>query len=263
MSMNRIVIATISQRPTSSISLRVCSIIPQRRHNPATQRFSRVVTLNKLHSTSVPHPPALVMLSASNSLELPASTASAIKQTLAQLYQQSSFQLNVQPAPFLSASDDQVPSEVQTYLHSLTLAANAVANENACGSVLAGQGSESDEFGDVACWLGQGEYGPGRETDVLQALGLQNWSQNNRKIQHADLQSTYLPPSFRPSSTPELEKLTSLLSILQDKYYFFMDGGEGMGGCVAHLLLGNYRGDAKSGFGGWIGIIGLGTWSDY
>ena len=186
MSMNRIVIATISQRPTSSISLRVCSIIPRRRHNPATQRFSRFVSLNKLHSTStsVPHPPALVMLSASNSLELPASTASAIKQTLAQLYQQSSLQLNVQPAPFLSASDDQVPSEVQTYLHSLTLAANAVANENACGSVLAGQGSESDEFGDVACWLGQGEYGPGRETDVLQALGLQSWSQNNRKVCH-------------------------------------------------------------------------------
>ena len=186
MSMNRIVIATISQRPTSSISLRACSIILRRRHNPATQRFSRFVSLKKLHSTStsVPHSHNLVMVSASNSLEIPASTASAIKQTLAQLYQQSSLQLHVQPAPFLSASDDQVPSEVQTYLHSLTLAANAVANENACGSVLAGQGSESDEFGDVACWLGQGDYGPGRETNVLQALGLQSWSQNTRKVCH-------------------------------------------------------------------------------
>lgn len=49
-----------------------------------------------------------------------------------------------------------------------------------CGSLLAGQSSESDEFGDVAILLGEGEYGPGHEAEVLEALGLKHWKDGVR-----------------------------------------------------------------------------------
>lgn len=54
----------------------------------------------------------------------------------------------------------------------LTHLANAAAASIASGSVLAGQTSESDEFGDVGFWLGAGSHGPGNEQETLRALGL-------------------------------------------------------------------------------------------
>ena len=54
----------------------------------------------------------------------------------------------------------------------LTLLANEAAASIACGSVLAGQTSESDEFGDAGFWLGPGSYGQGDELEILRALGL-------------------------------------------------------------------------------------------
>lgn len=45
--------------------------------------------------------------------------------------------------------------------------------------MLAGQGSESDEYGDVAVWFGTGKedagFGKGKEGEVLKALGLNAW----------------------------------------------------------------------------------------
>lgn len=57
-------------------------------------------------------------------------------------------------------------------LDSLTLRANAAAASVACGSLLAGHTSESDEFGDVGFALGEGPYGPGSAQAILRALGL-------------------------------------------------------------------------------------------
>ncbi|KAJ7502770.1 hypothetical protein B0H11DRAFT_1986249 [Mycena galericulata] len=59
---------------------------------------------------------------------------------------------------------------------SLTYAAAAqrAADSVLCSSVLAGHSSESDEFGDVAVWLGPGAFGKGNEQAVLKKLGLEH-----------------------------------------------------------------------------------------
>ncbi len=86
------------------------------------------------------------------------------KATLAHLYRNSSIKV----ASLISAP----PTEVRVYLRDLASAANCTANENACGSVLAGQTSEADEFGDICVWLGTGPYSEGHETNILRALNL-------------------------------------------------------------------------------------------
>jgi hypothetical protein len=63
--------------------------------------------------------------------------------------------------------------ESKQILKDLTLAAPIAANSLTCGSILLGQSSESDEYGDIAFWLGDGEnYGPGDEERVASILGL-------------------------------------------------------------------------------------------
>lgn len=113
---------------------------------------------------------------------LSAPTISAIKQTISHLYRKpASNSLSSAHAPFfLSAPSAPAPtSSLRSYLETLTATANEVANANACGSVLAGHGSESDEYGDVAVWLGPGEdhggFGKGKEDRVIVALGLDAW----------------------------------------------------------------------------------------
>lgn len=113
---------------------------------------------------------------------LSAATVSAIKQTISHLYRKpTTNSLSFAHAPsFLSAPSAPAPtSSIRSYLESLTATANEVANANACGSVLAGQGSESDEYGDVAVWLGSGKddegFAKGKEGEVLKALGLDVW----------------------------------------------------------------------------------------
>ena len=67
-----------------------------------------------------------------------------------------------------------ISPEVETFLKHLTITANAAAASVFCGSVLAGHTSEADDYGDVAFYLGPGDYGPGHEQGVLLALGLGN-----------------------------------------------------------------------------------------
>jgi len=50
--------------------------------------------------------------------------------------------------------------------------AQRVAYSRACSSALVGESNESDEMGDVAIWLGQGDFGPGHAEKVLLAFGL-------------------------------------------------------------------------------------------
>ena len=87
------------------------------------------------------------------------------KATLAHLYRSSSI---IKVASLISAP----PPEVRVYLRDLASAANSTANENACGSVLAGQTSEADEFEDICVWLGTGPYSEGHEVNILRALNL-------------------------------------------------------------------------------------------
>ena len=74
---------------------------------------------------------------------------------------------------------------------------------------------------------------------------------------------THLPRAFKPSSTgssSELGALTALLSKLEDKHYFTVDGGSEMDGAVAHFLLGHL---SEHGESGWVGLVGLGVAADY
>lgn len=87
------------------------------------------------------------------------------KATLAHLYRNSSI---IKVASLISPP----PPEVRVYLRDLASTANSAANENACGSVLAGQTSEGDEFGDICVWLGVGPYSEGHEVNILRALNL-------------------------------------------------------------------------------------------
>lgn len=109
------------------------------------------------------------------------------KATLAHLYRSSSI---IKVASLISAP----PPEVRVYLRDLASAANSTANENACGSVLAGQGSEGDEFGDICVWLGIGPYSEGHEANILHALNL---ADSTRQARH------------RPSTSPSFLALIS------------------------------------------------------
>lgn len=72
-------------------------------------------------------------------------------------------------------------SEVDGYLNELTVEANKAAASLFCGSVLAGQSSETDEYGDVGVWLGDLEIGPASsksESEVIvEALSLAGWAE--------------------------------------------------------------------------------------
>lgn len=55
-------------------------------------------------------------------------------------------------------------------VYQLALKAHSLAMANACSSILAGQGSEGDDTGDVGFYLGEGSYE--KAENVLKAIGL-------------------------------------------------------------------------------------------
>ena len=69
--------------------------------------------------------------------------------------------------------------EVKEYLDELTVEANKAAASLFCGSILAGQSSEADEYGDVGVWLGDLETGPASSRSeseaIVEALSLTQW----------------------------------------------------------------------------------------
>lgn len=73
-----------------------------------------------------------------------------------------------------------VSGEVEGYVNELTTEANEAAASLFCGSILAGQSSETDEYGDVGVWLGDLEIGPGASKSdsevIVEALSLTRWA---------------------------------------------------------------------------------------
>jgi hypothetical protein len=168
------------------------------------------------------------------------------KATLAHLYRSSSI---IKVASLISAP----PPEVRVYLRDLASAANSTANENACGSVLAGQSSEADEFGDICLWLGTGPYSEGHEDNILRALNL---SDSTRRITAGQLHSpTSLPPTFKVLNSNEFTKLSVLLAKLQNKFYFRVNSGSDADGTVVHFLVGRL---AEGILSGWVALVGIG-----
>ncbi|KAI9449403.1 hypothetical protein BJY52DRAFT_251273 [Lactarius psammicola] len=168
------------------------------------------------------------------------------KATLAHLYRNSSL---IKVASLISVP----PPEVRVYLRDLASTTNSTANENSCGSVLAGQGSDTDEFGDICFWLGNGPYGQGQEVNVLRALNLYD---STRRITSGQLQpSTSLPPTFKLLHLNEFTKLSVLLGKLRDKFYFCVNSGPRANGTTVHFLVGRL---AEGNLSGWVGLVGIG-----
>jgi len=70
--------------------------------------------------------------------------------------------------------------EVEEYANELTAEANEAAGSMFCGGVLAGQSSETDEYGDVGMWFGDlGIGGTASRSDsevIVEALSLTRWA---------------------------------------------------------------------------------------
>jgi len=149
--------------------------------------------------------------------------SSPIASTISTLFPQSKLSSNSTPVPSFDSSNlilipsgaSDPPDRIKGQIKALVEAADKVATSLAFSSILAGQGSESDDNGDVGIWLGEGDYEEGREVEVLAALGLQGWAPKERYC-------------FRVKK-----------------------GGPRSGGSVAFFLLGNLD---DQGWGGLVGI---------
>ena len=64
--------------------------------------------------------------------------------------------------------------------------ANAAAASVLCGSILAGHTSDADDFGDVAVYLGPGNFGPRHEREALWSLSVRNVLDLNMTLSPGD-----------------------------------------------------------------------------
>lgn len=116
-----------------------------------------------------------------------------ITSTISSLFQQNNLSSNSTSPPSFDSSNlllirkgaSPPQDKVRGQIKALAEAAEKAATSLACSSILAGQGSEGDDDGDVGIWLGQGDYGEGYESEVLEALGLENWAQEE-EVRHCN-----------------------------------------------------------------------------
>lgn len=164
--------------------------------------------------------------------------------------------LLIAPPPRTVASSSLPDETVQNNLYSLARLAEAAAVSQSCSSILAGLGSESDDFGDVAVWLGEGQFGRGHEVDALKRLGFEKWATHG--------QISVLPPSSLLASfkqpTPELARLAEHVAWLTGAHFFRVQVPGMSGGVVVFFYLGQLALHGKP--SGWGGLVGMGTWSN-
>jgi len=174
-------------------------------------------------------------------------------------------------------SSDQL-SSFRTFVRS----AQDLASANACTSVLAGQGSEGDEYGDVGLMLGkdtgkaieESTDAQGKAKAVLSALYMDHLlsqaSDPSTLVSELELsEETGLPTFFKcKPSDPLLAKFKEAQTNLglTTPFAFSVDCSALQGGIVFHFLLGRVQGDkpASSSAGNqtsWIGLFGVGIWS--
>nr|GAT57712.1 predicted protein [Mycena chlorophos] len=119
-------------------------------------------------------------------------------------------------------------------------------------AILAGHSSESDEFCDVGVWLGEGNFGKGNETLVLDTLGLKQGTITSVSLANP----TNIPTTVRvTSTTKELDAFAQKLAALKELHCFSSRSPSSSD--VIYSLIG------KSAAGGWGGLVGIGTESDY
>ncbi|CAG7846232.1 SubName: Full=Uncharacterized protein {ECO:0000313/EMBL:CCA68836.1} [Serendipita indica DSM 11827] len=182
----------------------------------------------------------------------------------------SSFLATHAPPPMIKATDTTQPAifRVQSYLDELTRAAFEVSTSLLCSSVLAGQSSESDEYGDVGVWVGSlTQKDP---ENVLQNLGLADWVNYKKgKIVTAGASPSPLPSALTSSGsfsseTPKIhmDSLSMLLNNLDSPLEFRV---EGLGGGITLYFLVGKLSHAKGGFegdDGYAGLVGVGVMAD-
>jgi hypothetical protein len=150
------------------------------------------------------------------------------------------------PSSFSLLSSESKPNEqILSFLRTLLLSTTQSALSNSTSSFLAGPSSESDEYGDVAFCLASSSskfFGKGSEKEILTLLGLDNLLAKS---------SSSIKPF--PPPKPENGALESLAK-LSDVHSFRVEGATDVG-TVLFFLVGRYESD-------WLGIIGVGVWSD-
>ncbi|KAF5325709.1 hypothetical protein D9611_000164 [Ephemerocybe angulata] len=155
--------------------------------------------------------------------------------------------VSLSPANLILAAPGSDKTAVQ-YLQGLAALAKDAAEDHACGSVLAGQGSEADDFGDIAFWLGTGKYDQDNANRVMDALGLDASQIRPVPLTHAGLPTAAFNPQI------EGGEFIEELKRLGEKYCIRASiPGEAT---VVFVLVGQY------GNVGWGGLIGAGIWSD-
>ncbi|KAF9653010.1 hypothetical protein BDM02DRAFT_3108680, partial [Thelephora ganbajun] len=149
--------------------------------------------------------------------------------------------------------------EVEEYVNELTAEANEAAASLFCGSILAGQSSETDEYGDVGVWLGDLEIGPAASKSdseaIVEALSLTHWTEEVRILGISA--ETRLPVNIPPGST--IKRVGELLGQLTDTVGLTVKGGSGgpaNPGTVIYVTVGRLGG------AGWAGLVGVGISSD-
>ncbi|KAI5835777.1 hypothetical protein K523DRAFT_325661 [Schizophyllum commune Tattone D] len=200
-------------------------------------------------------------------------SANAVACTILQLHSASDAQaplrlfvphrlLLIAPPPQTAQSSSLPDQTTQNYLYSLAKDAEEAAVSQSCSSILAGLGSESDDFGDVAVWLGQGEYGRGHEADALKRLGFEQWATHG--------QISVLPPSSVLANfkqpTPQLAKLAEDIAWLTDAHFFRLQVPGMSGGVVVFFYLGQLAAHGKpAGWGGLMLLLRCGSdeWSHH
>ncbi|KAF8629206.1 hypothetical protein AX17_005791 [Amanita inopinata Kibby_2008] len=163
---------------------------------------------------------------------------------------------------FLPATDGHaVSNETRKYLGDLTIYAENTAEFMGYSSILAGPGSESDDTGDVAFWLGSGDHFKNNANAVLSRLGLGRWSSagNISDVEMTSRSGQFLPVGLEWNN-PRIELLTGQMARLQDSYCFRVQAPM-TGAIVLFVLTGRIMDDLGA-CGGWGGLVGFGTWSD-
>ncbi|KAI0768655.1 hypothetical protein BD413DRAFT_560294 [Trametes elegans] len=189
----------------------------------------------------------------------PPTSTEAVRQTIAAVHGSHSIEdiigTPIALLPLSSDSTGALDAAAQDYLKQLTSAANAAAASLACGSILAGHTSEADEYGDVALWLGPGDYSAGHEPDVLATLGLDRFAQHGHVQEVKVAAETGLPVTVNGAigASAEVKRLQDLLLRLEDRRVFSVSGE-----VTVYVLLGRYdTGDRPA----WTGLLGLGVQS--
>ncbi|KAH6914122.1 hypothetical protein BKA70DRAFT_1558132 [Coprinopsis sp. MPI-PUGE-AT-0042] len=144
-------------------------------------------------------------------------------------------------SPLVVAVESASNADVQQ-LNELVTIARGLASSLATSSIIA-RSSESDEYEDIAIYLGSGDYS--NAPNVLGALGIDK----NTQVTEVPLAANSLPPGIDMDAST----WTSNMDRLENKYCFRVRASDGVWLFVLVFCLGHQR---------WGALVGGAVWSD-